>query len=80
MQILRYTVLLVVVTLLMLPAGSLSWIYLGSALVLGFAFTYGSFRLWQGRSSMQPITLYKLSMLYLALLFVSMGVDVAILG
>jgi protoheme IX farnesyltransferase len=80
LQILGYTVLLVVVTLLLLPAGTLSWIYLGSATVLGAGFTWASFRLWQGRSSMQPITLYKLSMLYLALLFVSMGVDVAILG
>ena len=80
LQILRYTVLLVVVTLLMLPAGNLSWIYLGTALVTGAAFIFASFRLWQDRSSMQPITLYKLSMLYLAILFVSMGVDASIFG
>ena len=80
LQILRYTVLLVVVTVLLLPAAGLSWIYLGSALVLGAAFLWGSFRLWQQKSSFAPITLYKLSMLYLALLFVSMGVDAAILG
>ncbi len=80
LQILRYTVLLVVVTLLLLPAASLSWIYLGSALVLGATFFWGSFRLWQQKSSIEPITLYKLSMLYLALLFVSMGVDAAVFG
>ena len=48
--------------------------------MLGGAFLWGSFRLWQQKATMTPITLYKLSMLYLALLFISMGVDAAVFG
>ncbi len=79
-QILRYTVLLTIVTLLMLPAAQLSWIYLGAALAGGGAFIRYSYRLWRVPSSMKPITLYKLSMLYLAVLFVAMGIDAALIG
>lgn len=79
LQILRYSVLLVLVSLLLLPAGSLSWIYLGSALVLGGAFTWYAYRLYRDPAHVSPMSLYKYSLLYLALLFVAMGVDGALL-
>ena len=79
LQILRYSVLLVLVSLLLLPAASLSWIYLPSALVLGGLFTWYAFRLWRDPVTVSPMSLYKYSLLYLALLFVAMGVDGAVL-
>lgn len=79
LQTLRYSVLLVLVSLLLLPAASLSWIYLPSALVLGGLFTWYAFRLWREPAVVSPMSLYKYSLLYLALLFVAMGVDAAVL-
>jgi protoheme IX farnesyltransferase len=74
-QILRYAILLVIVTLLLGPAAGLAWIYTGSAAVLGLGFIFGAFRLWKSPESVSPLTLYKFSLLYLALLFVAMGAD-----
>jgi protoheme IX farnesyltransferase len=79
-QILRYSIMLVAVTILLAPAGDLSWIYLSSASSLGALFVFYAFRLWRHPEVTSPLGLYKYSLLYLALLFVSMGVDAAILG
>lgn len=78
-QILRYTVLLVLVTVLLTPAAGLGAIYTGSALVLGAVFAWQSYRLWRRPATTPPIGLYKFSLLYLALLFVAMAVDVVVL-
>ncbi|MGE5596510.1 MAG: heme o synthase, partial [Hyphomicrobiales bacterium] len=79
-QILRYSVLLVLVSLLLAPAANLTWIYLPSALATGGLFVWYAWRLFRSPESESPMTLYKWSLLYLALLFVSMGLDAAILG
>lgn len=79
-QILRYSVMLVVVTFLMGPAADLSWIYYASSVGLGGWFIFLAFQLWRQPASTPPIRLYKYSLLYLALLFVAMGVDAAALG
>ncbi len=79
-QILRYSVVLVVVSLLLGPAGDLSFIYYATALATGAAFVAMAARLWRKPASTRPIDLYKYSLLYLALLFVAMGVDAAVLA
>jgi len=78
-QILRYTGVLVLVTLLLTPAAGLGAIYTGSALVLGAVFAWQSYQLWHEPATTPPIGLYKFSLLYLALLFVAMAVDVVVL-
>lgn len=79
-QIVRYAAMLFVVTLMLGPGAALSWIYLIAAVVTGGIFVAKCFQLWQRPTSIEPIDVYKYSMLYLALLFVAMGVDSAILG
>ncbi|MFN0145911.1 MAG: heme o synthase [Dehalococcoidia bacterium] len=77
-QIVRYSVLLVVVSMLLGPAAELGWTYLGAALVLGAAFVLFAVRLWRRPATVSPMTLYKYSLLYLAALFIAMGIDAAI--
>ncbi len=79
-QILRYSVMLVVVSLVLGPAGELSWIYYGAALATGGIFVAYAYQLFRKPETTPPIRLYKYSLLYLALVFVAMGVDVAVLG
>jgi protoheme IX farnesyltransferase len=79
LQILRYSVLLVVVTLLLWPAAELSWVYLGTALATGAVFVWLAFLLWRRPAEQNPMSLYKYSLLYLAVLFTSMGLDAALL-
>lgn len=74
-QIVLYSVLLVLVTLLLVPAGIVGAIYAASALFLGGWFVLQALRLWRDplhRSSMQ---LFAFSIVYLALLFGAMVVD-----
>ena len=80
LQILRYSVMLVVVSLMLGPAGELSLIYYATALGTGAVFIAMAYQLWREPKTTPPINLYKYSLLYLALVFVSMGVDAAVLG
>jgi len=80
LQILRYSVLLVLVTFIIAPAAELGIVYLGSALVLGAVFVGYAFQLWRRPATTSPMALYKYSLLYLGILFVAMGIDVGILG
>jgi protoheme IX farnesyltransferase len=75
LQILRYSVLLVIVTLLLAPAADLRWIYIGTAVVTGWPFVLYAWRLWKRPERESPMTLYKYSLLYLGVLFIAMGVD-----
>ena len=77
-QILRYSVLLVLVSLLLAPAGDLQWIYLATAAVTGALFIWYAWRLWRNPERESPMTLYKYSLLYLGVLFISMGADAVI--
>ncbi|MEO6397055.1 MAG: heme o synthase, partial [Tepidiformaceae bacterium] len=79
-QVVRYAAMLLVVTLMLGPAGELRWIYLVVAVITGGIFVAKCFQLWRRPASIEPIAVYKYSMLYLALLFVAMGLDSAILG
>ena len=80
LQILRYSVMLVAVSLVLGPAGNLGYIYYATALLTGGAFIAYAWQLFRKHETTPPIRLYKYSLLYLALLFVAMGVDAAILG
>ncbi len=79
-QIVVYSVVLVLVTLALAPAADLYWAYLPAAVVLGAGFIRSAFLLWRFPAKYPPIGLYKYSLIYLALLFVAMGIDAALLG
>jgi protoheme IX farnesyltransferase len=74
-QIVVYSVVLVAVSLVLAPAGGLWLVYLPAAAVLGGLFIFEAWRLWRRPESVSPMALYKYSLLYLALLFVAMGID-----
>jgi heme o synthase len=79
-QILLYTVLLVVASLVPVALGTLGWIYAVAAVVLGGRFIQLAVRLLRApddRATARRTFLY--SLLYLALLFVAMGADSALL-
>jgi len=80
LQILRYSLMLVVVSTLLGPAAELSLIYYGVALGAGAVFVGMAFQLWRKPKTTAPIDLYKYSLLYLALVFVGMGIDASLLG
>ncbi len=80
LQILRYSVMLVVVSLMLGPGAELNVIYYATALGSGAVFIAMAFQLWRRPATTLPINLYKYSLLYLALVFISMGVDAAVLG
>jgi heme o synthase len=75
-QILLYTVLLYAVTQLPFCAGGLGGIYLVSSLVLGVGFIAGAVRLYRRADRRSALQLYLFSLVYLALLFCSMVIDV----
>jgi protoheme IX farnesyltransferase len=75
-QMLWYTVLLLALTVLPVAYGAFGGVYLASALALGALLLWGVVRMrrsvpWTGAAWW----VYKYSLLYLALLFVAMGID-----
>lgn len=82
-QMVWYTVILLALTVLPVLYGAFGLFYLASALILGGLLMWGVLKvLWAAQKS-QPWTgpawwVYKYSLLYLALLFVAMGVDRAL--
>lgn len=77
-QILRYTLMLIPVTLLLGPAAGLGGLYASAAAVLGGAFAWIAWRLWRSPEAVPPLRVYKFSLLYLGLLFVAMGLEAAL--
>ncbi len=75
-QILLYTLLLYAVTQLPFCAGAFGGIYLVGSITLGLAFVAGSVMLYRRANRRVALRLYLFSMLYLALLFAVMVVDV----
>ncbi len=78
-QMLWYTLLLIALTVLPVTYGAFGLVYLASALALGGALLWGVLRMrrstpWTGAAWW----VYKYSLLYLALLFVAMAVDVKV--
>jgi protoheme IX farnesyltransferase len=76
----RYTVLLVGTSLLMVPVGDLGLIYGITALVFGVAFVIGTVRLGADPTMAKSMRLFSFSITYMTVLFVAMTADVLILG
>ena len=75
-QMLWYTIILIALTVLPWAMGALGLIYLASALALGAIFLRGIVRVLRAQDFVQPAwSVYKYSLLYLALLFAAMMVD-----
>ena len=75
-QIVLYTIVLVAVSLLLLPAAGMGWLYLVAAVVLGALFVFHAVRLRSdaadGRAA---IGLFRYSITYLTLLFAAVAAD-----
>jgi heme o synthase len=77
-QILRYSVLMVAVTLLPAAIGISGWAYVAAALLLGGQFLLLARRLVRDPVPRRAGALFHYSLLYLALLFVAMALDAAL--
>src|SRR6202011_806787 len=75
-QILLYTLLLYAISQLPFCAGAFGVTYLVASMVLGCAFVAGAWLLYRRADRRTALRLYLFSLLYLALLFASMVVDV----
>jgi heme o synthase len=74
-QILLYSVVLIVVTLVPVALGVLGLLYLAAALALGGGFLWLAWRLRRELVPRRAALLFHYSLAYLALLFVAMAVD-----
>ncbi|MBI4496861.1 MAG: protoheme IX farnesyltransferase [Chloroflexi bacterium] len=74
-QILRYTVLLVALTVALVSIGLMGGFYLAAALVLGGLFLYYAARLRREATTAAARRLFQYSILYLVLLFAAMVLD-----
>jgi heme o synthase len=74
-QIVLYSVLLVVLTLVLSPFGMMGGVYFAAALVLGGLFIRDALGLWRQATPQAARRLYLYSMLYLFALFAAMAVD-----
>ena len=74
-QILLWTLVMIAVTLLPVASGAAGLPYLASALVLGAAFLYLSWRLYRDPAIGWARATFHYSLLYLALIFVALAVD-----
>jgi heme o synthase len=77
-QILRYTVLLIAATLAPVAFGVFGLVYGVAALLLGALFTWYALELRRTMERVAAVRLFHYSLLYLALLFVAMAIDVSI--
>jgi protoheme IX farnesyltransferase len=78
-EIVRYTIALVAVTVLPFVTGELGWLYLAAALVLGAGFLGLAVKLLRDTTPARARSLFSFSLTYLALLFVAMAIDPIIL-
>ena len=79
-QILLYTALLVICSLLLLPTGTVGVTYGVVAVLLGGAFLWKAWRLEHSPGPRAAMTLFRFSTTYLALLFIAMAADQALRG
>jgi protoheme IX farnesyltransferase len=79
-RILAYTVLLWGLTLLFAAVGSMGWIYIGAAVVLGAVFTWMSFELLRDPTTKRAMRLFSYSITYITLLFGAMALDQLVVG
>ncbi|MDQ4036491.1 MAG: heme o synthase [Chloroflexota bacterium] len=75
-QIVLYTLMLIAVSLLLLPAAGMGWIYLVAAVALGGFFLWGALRLRaDAASGPAAVSLFRYSITYLTLLFAAVAAD-----
>jgi protoheme IX farnesyltransferase len=74
-QILRYSLVLFATSLVLVPVASMGAIYLATAVALGGIFVYRAAKLWRSSTPALAMGLFKYSILYLSLLFLSVAVD-----
>jgi protoheme IX farnesyltransferase len=78
-QIVLYTVALIAVSLLLLPAAGMGWLYLVAAVVLGAVFLVNAMRLRaDAANGRAAIRLFRFSISYLTLLFAAVAADALI--
>jgi len=78
-QIVRYSLVLVAVSLVLSAFGLMGFGYSIAALVLGGVFIFLAVRLWREATPLAARLLYSYSILYLFALFTAMAVDRAVL-
>jgi heme o synthase len=78
-SIVRYTIVLVVISLLPVVLRTAGWLYLGVAVVLGAAFIALALALRRETTPPRARRLFSFSLAYLALLFVALAVDPLVL-
>ena len=78
-DIVAYAWIMVATSLVLIPVGSMGWIYSASAVVLGAVFLFEAHalrrRVLTQRDDVRPMRLFHWSITYLALLFLSIAVD-----
>jgi protoheme IX farnesyltransferase len=74
-QILLYSILLLLVSLAPVFLGLLGPVYFVLALILNGLFLRDALAIWRGPSEAHIWRLYRYSLVYLALLFLAMGID-----
>ncbi|MGH3006248.1 MAG: heme o synthase [Gaiellaceae bacterium] len=79
-SIVRYSLVLVAITLLPVVWRTLGAVYLGAAVALGLAFLWLALSLARETTPARARRLFNYSLAYLALLFVAMAVDPVVLG
>jgi len=72
----RYTIALLLSSLLLVPVSDMGWVYGISALVLGVAFLWGTIALGKSDSPSASMRLFSFSISYISLLFIALTVDV----
>jgi len=78
-QIVLYTAVMVVATIVPIGFGIFGLLYGAAAVVLGAIFAWMAWMLWRELSRPRAVALFHYSLLYLALLFVAMAVDAVVI-
>ena len=79
-QIVLYSFIMIALSFMLVSLQVVGLLYLGLAMVLGAIFLYYAANMMRDHSHAAAWKLYRYSLLYLALLFVAMGIDRALLG
>lgn len=75
LNVLLYTILLLVVTVLPFAVGMSGWLYLGGAILLGGRFLYWTIVLYRSEQPAVAMRTFRFSIVYLMLLFVFLLID-----
>jgi protoheme IX farnesyltransferase len=77
-QMVLYTALLVIGTLVLIPVAGLGWIYSVAAVVLGALFLWGTVDLGRNPTPQRSMRVFGYSITYVTLLFAALTVDVLV--